>query len=123
MHPSSHNSGIRRDSDTSFAEHLVERLREKREKKRLRQVICTQKREKKKKKKKKIGHANQCYRLTDNETRFLMGEFARQPHPDAAHRERIARGIPGLTPGQVQVWFLNRYCGTLFQSSRSEFTS
>ena len=86
-------------------------------------LFARKKGKKKKKKKKKIGHANQCYRLTDNETRFLMGEFARQPHPDAAHRERIARGIPGLTPGQVQVWFLNRYCGTLFQSSRSEFTS
>ncbi|KAF7443897.1 Homeodomain-containing transcription factor [Pyrenophora tritici-repentis] len=41
-------------------------------------------------------------------TRFLMSEFARQAHPDAAHRERLAREIPGLSPRQVQVWFQNR---------------
>jgi homeobox domain-containing protein len=49
------------------------------------------------------------FRLTHNQTRFLMSEFARQAHPDAAHRERLAREIPGLTPRQVQVWFQNRY--------------
>jgi len=48
------------------------------------------------------------FRLTHNQTRFLMSEFARQAHPDAAHRERLAREIPGLTPRQVQVWFQNR---------------
>lgn len=94
---------------------IGERRQEKRKNKRHRQVFAC----KKLKKKKKIGYANQCHRLTHNETRFLMSEFARQAHPDAAHRERLAREIPGLTPRQVQVWFQNRYCGTLFQSSRS----
>lgn len=48
------------------------------------------------------------YRLTHNQTRFLMSEFARQAHPDSAQRERLSREIPGLTPRQVQVWFQNR---------------
>lgn len=49
------------------------------------------------------------FRLTHSQTRYLMSEFARQAHPDAAHRERLAREIPGLSPRQVQVWFQNRY--------------
>lgn len=53
-------------------------------------------------------------RLTHNQTRFLMSEFARQAHPDAAHRERLSREIPGLSPRQVQVWFQNRYEKTDF---------
>lgn len=52
-------------------------------------------------------------RLTHNQTRFLMSEFTRQAHPDAAHRERLSREIPGLTPRQVQVWFQNRYVSSL----------
>ncbi|EME41827.1 hypothetical protein DOTSEDRAFT_74027 [Dothistroma septosporum NZE10] len=48
------------------------------------------------------------FRLTHSQTRFLMSEFARQAHPDAAHRERLAREIPGLSARQVQVWFQNR---------------
>ncbi|KAJ5731114.1 uncharacterized protein N7483_005622 [Penicillium malachiteum] len=48
------------------------------------------------------------FRLTHNQTRFLMSEFTRQAHPDAANRERLSREIPGLTPRQVQVWFQNR---------------
>lgn len=48
-------------------------------------------------------------RLTHQQTRFLMSEFAKQPHPDAAHRERLSREIPGLSPRQVQVWFQNRW--------------
>ncbi|KAK6357812.1 hypothetical protein TWF730_007171 [Orbilia blumenaviensis] len=48
------------------------------------------------------------FRLTHNQTRYLMSEFARQAHPDAAHRERLSREIPGLSPRQVQVWFQNR---------------
>ncbi|OAQ77402.1 homeobox domain-containing protein [Purpureocillium lilacinum] len=43
------------------------------------------------------------FRLTHQQTRFLMSEFAKQPHPDAAHRERLSREIPGLSPRQVQV--------------------
>ncbi|OAX85594.1 hypothetical protein ACJ72_00008 [Emergomyces africanus] len=42
------------------------------------------------------------------QTRFLMSEFTRQAHPDAAHRVRLSKEIPGLSPRQVQVWFQNR---------------
>ncbi|PFH56618.1 hypothetical protein XA68_16246 [Ophiocordyceps unilateralis] len=48
------------------------------------------------------------FRLTHQQTRFLMSEFAKQPHPDASHRELLSREIPGLSPRQVQVWFQNR---------------
>ncbi|KLJ13632.1 hypothetical protein EMPG_09390 [Blastomyces silverae] len=48
------------------------------------------------------------FRLSHNQTRFLMNEFASQAHPDAAHRERLSKEIPGLSPRQVQVWFQNR---------------
>ncbi|KAI1005080.1 hypothetical protein K3495_g3137 [Podosphaera aphanis] len=48
------------------------------------------------------------FRLTHQQTRFLMSEFAKQAHPDAANRERLSREIPGLSPRQVQVWFQNR---------------
>ncbi|TQS38738.1 hypothetical protein Golomagni_00752 [Golovinomyces magnicellulatus] len=48
------------------------------------------------------------FRLTHQQTRFLMSEFSKQAHPDAAHRERLSREIPGLSPRQVQVWFQNR---------------
>lgn len=48
-------------------------------------------------------------RLTHSQTRFLMSEFSRQAHPDAAHRERLSKEIPGLSPRQVQVWFQNRF--------------
>ena len=47
-------------------------------------------------------------RLNHNQTRFLLNDFARQPHPDAAQRERLSREVPGLSPRQVQVWFQNR---------------
>jgi hypothetical protein len=53
--------------------------------------------------------ANDRDSLTHQQTRFLMSEFAKQAHPDAAHRERLSREIPGLSPRQVQVWFQNRY--------------
>ena len=49
------------------------------------------------------------FRLTHQQTRYLMSEFARQAHPDAAHREKLSRAIPGLSSRQVQVWFQNRY--------------
>lgn len=48
------------------------------------------------------------FRLTHAQTRYLMSEFSRQAHPDAAQRERLSRDIPGLNPRQVQVWFQNR---------------
>lgn len=47
-------------------------------------------------------------RLTHSQTRYLMSEFAKQPRPDAAHRERLSREIPGFSSRQVQVWFQNR---------------
>lgn len=51
---------------------------------------------------------NAIYRLSHAQTRYLMSEFSRQAHPDAAQRERLSRDIPGLNPRQVQVWFQNR---------------
>ncbi|MCJ1472768.1 hypothetical protein MMC13_001417 [Lambiella insularis] len=48
------------------------------------------------------------FRLTHHQTRFLMSEFAKQAHPDAAQRERLSKDIPGLSTRQVQVWFQNR---------------
>ncbi|KAK9450363.1 uncharacterized protein V1518DRAFT_413671 [Limtongia smithiae] len=48
------------------------------------------------------------FRLTHAQTRFLVAEFAKQPHHDAALRERLAAQIPGLTTRQLQVWFQNR---------------
>ncbi|CAI6089215.1 unnamed protein product [Clonostachys chloroleuca] len=48
------------------------------------------------------------FRLTHQQSRFLMSEFVKQPHPDAAHRDRLSRQVPGLSPRQVQVWFQNR---------------
>ena len=52
---------------------------------------------------------NKMCRLTHAQTRYLMSEFSRQAHPDAAQRERLSRDIPGLNARQVQVWFQNRY--------------
>ncbi|ORY79821.1 THO complex subunit 1 transcription elongation factor-domain-containing protein [Protomyces lactucae-debilis] len=48
------------------------------------------------------------HRLTHDETRFLLNEFARNPHPDGSQRERLARTVKNLTNRQVQVWFQNR---------------
>ncbi|KAL5628729.1 hypothetical protein BROUX41_002120 [Berkeleyomyces rouxiae] len=53
-------------------------------------------------------HKMKRFRLTHQQTRFLMSEFASQPHPDALRREELSRQIPGLSPRQVQVWFQNR---------------
>jgi hypothetical protein len=48
------------------------------------------------------------FSLTRYQRRFLISEFARETYPDAAHIERLAREIPGLSPKQVNVWFQNR---------------
>ncbi|TKA66936.1 hypothetical protein B0A49_07105 [Cryomyces minteri] len=48
------------------------------------------------------------FRLTHKQTRFLLNEFSRDAHPDAANCERLSREISGLSPRQVQVWFQNR---------------
>ncbi|EWZ78651.1 hypothetical protein FOWG_17114 [Fusarium oxysporum f. sp. lycopersici MN25] len=46
--------------------------------------------------------------LTRQQTRFLIRDFAKQPHSDAAHREWLSREMTGLSPRQVQAWFQNR---------------
>lgn len=51
-----------------------------------------------------------------------MNEFSRQAHPDAAHRERLSREIPGLSPRQVQVWFQNRYHRNLWHGCEMVLT-
>ncbi|KAL8852963.1 MAG: hypothetical protein Q9221_002213 [Calogaya cf. arnoldii] len=63
------------------------------------------------------------FRLTHNQTRFLLSEFAHQAHPDAAQRERLSREIPGLSPRQVQVWFQNRYTLAAFIQSEMNTNS
>lgn len=60
-------------------------------------------------------------RLSHQQTRFLMSEFAKQPHPDAAHRDRLSKQIPGLSPRQVQVWFQNRFVGVAKSGSSCFF--
>lgn len=51
-----------------------------------------------------------------------MSEFARQAHPDAGHRERLAREIPGLSARQVQVWFQNRYVYLIYAIEKANMT-
>ncbi|EDN11302.1 predicted protein [Histoplasma mississippiense (nom. inval.)] len=77
-HVDHEGQGQRRSGGQSLAKATIDRLKAKRRMKRFRQ------------------------------TRFLMSEFTRQAHPDAAHRERLSKEIPGLSPRQVQVWFQNR---------------
>jgi len=87
------------DGDENSAQTPAERAAARRKMKRFRLVPLCQKPQ-------TIAHH---VRLTHQQTRFLMSEFAKQPHPDAAHRERLSREIPGLSSRQVQVWFQNRY--------------
>ena len=91
--------GVRQEPVKSGAE----RLAEKRKMKRFRSART-------------LSHSrmviNSMYRLTHAQTRYLMSEFSRQAHPDAAQRERLSRDIPGLNARQVQVWFQNRYNST-----------
>ena len=93
------DAGVRQEPVKSSAE----RLAEKRKMKRFRSALT-------------LPHSrmviNNMYRLTHAQTRYLMSEFSRQAHPDAAQRERLSRDIPGLNARQVQVWFQNRYNGT-----------
>ena len=46
--------------------------------------------------------------LTYEQTRYLVGEFSKQAHPDAAHRLRLSKELSGVSPKQIQVWFQNR---------------
>ncbi|EFZ04201.1 hypothetical protein MAA_01275 [Metarhizium robertsii ARSEF 23] len=42
------------------------------------------------------------FRLTHQETKFMMSEFAKQPYPSAARREWLSLEIPGISPRQIQ---------------------
>lgn len=87
------------DGDENSAQTPAERAAARRKMKRFRLVfVCAS-----------LRTSTYHIRLTHQQTRFLMSEFAKQPHPDAAHRERLSREIPGLSSRQVQVWFQNRY--------------
>ncbi|EER42773.1 homeobox transcription factor [Histoplasma capsulatum H143] len=85
--------GQRQSGGQSLAKTTIDRLKAKRRMKRFRQTLANR---------------NPIPRLSHNRTRFLMSEFTRQAHPDAAHRERLSKEIPGLSPRQEQIWFQNR---------------
>lgn len=49
-----------------------------------------------------------CFRLTKEQTRILVGEYAKYAHPTQAQRQELSRRISGMSPRQVQIWFQNR---------------
>ena len=92
-------SGGEQQKAESATSSTVQTLAEKRKMKRFRSVSDC-----------KIGSRFLIsHRLIHSQTRFLLNEYALQPHPDATHRARLSQEIPGLSPRQVQVWFQNRH--------------
>ncbi|KAF2226285.1 hypothetical protein BDZ85DRAFT_48315 [Elsinoe ampelina] len=100
QHPGGQPSGYDESEDADDDDEISDEIDEGKEGGEDRPMTAAEIRQQKRKMKR--------FRLTHSQTRFLMSEFARQAHPDAAHRERLSREIPGLSPRQVQVWFQNR---------------
>lgn len=93
------DDGLLEDDDTTTEQSAADQLASKRKMKRFRYVWLIPK---------YMEQYAYNDRLTHQQTRYLMSEFAKQPHPDAALRNRLSSQIPGLSPRQVQVWFQNR---------------
>ncbi|KAJ6140521.1 hypothetical protein N7470_010317 [Penicillium chermesinum] len=58
------------------------------------------------------------FRLTHNQTRFLMSEFTRQAHPDAAHRERLRAKLKRLTTNDRERMLKSRALPDDFDTSK-----
>jgi len=47
-------------------------------------------------------------RLSNQETKFLMDSFDRNPKPNSKMRAKLAIAIPGMSERTIQIWFQNR---------------